>query len=372
MLIMILMWLIYDFILIMEEATMKRLVAFAVLCVFAVFTQYGAVFVVVPFAIYVFVCMCRMKEKKYAKGCGLLYGLAVLLGGIPLLVFYIIPQSTNQVSTLFSEKEIIIERGSIFGDFLNSLMCVFRFFAIDFDRDWEKIYALIVASMVVIAILMVFVLVKTKKDVIRSFALCNLISYLLYYAVTKLNIYAYGWYGNRYNLFLLPFWYVMIFVSLYELGVIIKEIRLDSLYKLVIILAGILYCIYGDYRVSNHWLKMDLRTVVAAWYANDGYETPTLLDFHQKYGFVYYFTHNDQYDESKWENIVYNDIVETYSANDTQTWMEYLNSVYTDGIPDEIYVVTGQWNTLVDTFVELGYNVEPIVDTTAELYLMTK
>jgi hypothetical protein len=159
---------------------------------------------------------------------------------------------------------------------------------------------------------------------------------------------------------------------LYELGVIIKEIRLASLYKLVIILAGILYCIYGDYRVSNHWLKMDLRTVVAAWYADDGYETPTLLDFHQRYGFVYYFTHNDQYDESKWENIVYNDKVETYSANDTQTWKEYLNSVYTDGIPDEIYVVTGQWNTLVDTFVELGYNVEPVVDTTAELYLMTK
>jgi hypothetical protein len=117
---------------------------------------------------------------------------------------------------------------------------------------------------------------------------------------------------------------------------------------------------------------MDLRTVVATWYDNDGYEVPTLLDFHQRYGFVYYFTHNDRYDESQWKNIVYNDVVGTSLADDEQVWKEYLNSVYGDELPSEIYVVTGQWNTLVDTFVELGYSVEPVVDTTAELYLMKK
>jgi hypothetical protein len=372
MLIMILMWLIYDFILIIEESSVKRIIAFVVLCILAVFTQYGAVFVVVPFAIYVFVQMCRRHEKKNAVICGVLYGLSAILGGIPLLVFFIIPQSTNQVSTLFSESEIIIERGSIFGDFLNSIMCVFRFFAIDFDRDWEKIYALVVAAMIVIAIIIVLVLVKTQKNILRSFFICNVFSYILYYGITKLNIYAYGWYGNRYNLFLLPFWYVMIFSALYESWNIIKEYKVSYVYKVALVIMALLYCVYGDYRVSNHWDKMDLRTIVATWYDNEGYEIPTLLDFHQRYGFVYYFTHNNQYDETKWDNIVYNDEVETYSANDTQTWEDYLYSVYPDGIPAEIYVVTGQWNTLVDTFVELGYNVEPVVDTTAELYLMTK
>jgi hypothetical protein len=372
MLIMIFMWLIYDFILLMENSTLKRLIIFTILCVLAVFTQYGAVFAVVPFAIYVFVYLCRKGENKLAKICGALYGLSVIVGGIPLLVFFIIPQSTNQVSTLFSKKDIMIEGGSIFGDFLNSLMCVFRYMSIDIDRDWDKIYALIVAAMIAIAVIMAFTLVKTKNDVLRSFFVCNVLTYLVYYVVTKLNIYAYGWYGNRYNLFLMPFWFVMIFVSLYEFSVVIKETMLSVIYKTVLILMALLYCIYGDYRVSNHWAKMDLRTVVDIWYDDDGYEIPTLLDFHQRYSFVYYFTHNDQYDESKWENIEYNDKIDTYTEDDTAIWKEYLNSVYTDGIPDEIYVVTGQWNTLVDTFVELGYNVEPIVDTTAELYLMTK
>jgi hypothetical protein len=65
-------------------------------------------------------------------------------------------------------------------------------------------------------------------------------------------------------------------------------------------------------------------------------------------------------------------VVGTSLADDEQVWKEYLNSVYGDELPSEIYVVTGQWNTLVDTFVELGYSVEPVVDTTAELYLMKK
>ena len=139
-----------------------------------------------------------------------------------------------------------------------------------------------------------------------------------------------------------------------------------------LVAAGILYCVYGDYRISNHWAKMDLRTVVAEWYARDGYEIPTLLDFHQRYPFVYYFTHDEKYDESQWENIVYNDEVETYYTNDKQIWKDYLYKVYDGNLPEELYLVTGQWNTFVDTFVELGYEVEPFVDINAKLYHMVK
>lgn len=97
-----------------------------------------------------------------------------------------------------------------------------------------------------------------------------------------------------------------------------------------------------------------------------------MLDFHQRYGFVYYFTHDAQYAESQWEKLRYNDEVETYAATDTQTWKTYLEKVYEQQLPDEIYLVTGQWNAFVDTFVELGYEVEPIVDINAKLYYMTR
>lgn len=378
LLIMILMWLIYVYFLITEEANRRRIAVFVILCLTAVYTQYGAVFAVVPFAVGVLVRLCRQRDWKNVRVCGILYaGSAV--GGLLLLKFFLIPQSANSVSTLFSDKEIMIEKGSIFGDFLNSLMCVFRFFAIDIDRDWEKIGGLICAAMVVIALIMGYTLIKTKKGALRSFFWCNFASYLVYYSITKLNIYAYGWYGNRYNLFLFPFWFVMITVSLCEFAAVLREsgkksrIRVAHIYGTGLVLACMLYCVYGDYRISNHWTKMDLRTVVAAWYENNGYETDTLLDFHQRYAFVYYFTHDGRYDASQWENIAYNDELEPYDAgSDTQVWKDYLHSEYGGELPARIYVVTGQWNSLVDAFVELGYEVEPVADTTAKLFRAVK
>ena len=379
LLVMLLFWLLYVWILLCERRTATRVVLFTVLCTLSVFTHYGAVFVVVPFGVSVLVSTLAAKERQsfwIALGS---FAVAGGVGGAVLVCLFIIPQSANQVSTLFSEKEIIIERGGILGDFLNSLMWVFKWCTIDMDRDWEKIWGLIIAAMIVIAAVIVFVAVKSRRRVLRTYLYCNIAVYLLYYIITKLNIYAYGWYGNRYNMFLLPLWFVLIAASLYELVMILRRSShaavshvLSRIVQAGLVTAGILYCIYGDYRIYCHWAKMDLRTVVREWYARDGYEVPTMLDFHQRYGFVYYFTHDAQYAESQWEKLRYNDEVETYAATDTQTWKTYLEKVYEQQLPDELYLVTGQWNAFVDTFVELGYEVEPIVDINAKLYYMTR
>ncbi|MDE7273200.1 MAG: glycosyltransferase family 39 protein [Lachnospiraceae bacterium] len=374
-----LFWLVYVWFLLCEQMNRKRILWFTLLCVLSVFTHYGAVFVAVPFGISVLV----MAARRGDWGCFLFSLVSDIaaggIGGFCLVYFFLIPQSANQVSTLYSEQEIIIEKGNILYDFFYSLMWVFKWSTIDMDRDWEKIWWLIIAAMVVIALIIVFVAVKSRRDVLRKFLYCNIAVYLIYYVITKLNIYAYGWYGNRYNMFLFPLWFVLIAVSLYEFVLILRQSSIRfvagggaKIVQIGLVSAGVLYCVYGDYRISCHWNKMDLRTVVAEWYALDGYEVPTLLDFHQRYGFTYYFTHNANYDESQWENIVYNDEVEDYSANSTQVWKDYLNKVYDSQIPDELYLVTGQWNAFVDTFVELGYEVEPMVDTTAELYHLTK
>lgn len=374
-----LFWFIYVWLLLCERINTRRILVFTLLCVLLVFTHYGSVFVVVPFGISVLVMAAWRKDWGSFKLSLVSDVLAGGIGGFILVYYFLIPQSANQVSTLNGSKDIIIEKGNIIYDFFYSMMWVFKWSTIDIDRDWEKIWWLIIAAMVVIGMIIVFVAVKSKLDVLRKFLYCNIAVYLIYYVITKLNIYAYGWYGNRYSFFLFPLWFVLIAVSLYEFVMILRQSSIrfvaDKGAKLVqagLVFAGILYCVYGDYRISNHWAKMDLRTVVAEWYAHDGYEIPTLLDFHQRYGFTYYFTHNERYDEAQWENIIYNDEVETYATNDTQKWKNYLNKVYDNQIPDELYLVTGQWNAFVDTFVELGYQVEPMVDTTAELYHIKK
>ncbi|MDE5697175.1 MAG: glycosyltransferase family 39 protein [Lachnospiraceae bacterium] len=379
LLLMILFWLLYVWFLLCDQMSSRRILLFTLLCVLAVFTHYGAVFLVVPFGISVLVMAARRRDWRSLKlGFGS-FAAAGGLGGSLLLYFFVLPQSSNQNSTLFSESTIIIEKGNIVYDFFYSLMWVFKWSTIDIDRDWEKIWWLIIAAMAVIGLVIIFVAVKTRRAVFRTYLYCNIAVYLIYYVVTKLNLYAYGWYGNRYNMFLFPLWFVLIAVSLHEFVMILRQssIRLAAgngakIVQAGLVLAGIVYCLYGDYRIKCHWAKMDLRTVVAEWYGRDGYKVPTLLDYHQRYGFTYYFTHDEQYDEQQWENIIYNDEVETYSASGTQVWKDYLDEVYRGQIPDELYLVTGQWNDFVDAFEELGYEVEPMVDTTAKLYHMTR
>ncbi len=380
LLIMLLFWLVYAWLLLCERMGGRRILLFTLLCVLSVFTHYGAAFVVVPFGISVLVMAARSRDwKSFRLGLGLDIA-AGGIGGFVLLYFFMIPQSANHVSTLFSEKEIMIERGNIVLDFLNSLMWVFKWSTIDMDRDWDKIWWLIIGAMIVIALVIAYVAVKSRRDVIRKYLYCNIAVYLIYYIVTKLNIYAYGWYGNRYNMFLFPLWFVLIAVSLYELVMLLRQS--DSRFvagkgaRLVqtgLVLAGVVYCFYGDYRISCHWAKMDLRTVVAEWYARDGYEVPTLLDFHQRYAFTYYFTHDGVYDASQWDNVLYNDEIEPFDAKSgTQIWKDYLQRIYDGRLPDALYLVTGQWNAFVDAFEELGYEVDPVVDTTAKLYYMKR
>lgn len=380
MLNMFLFWMVYVWIYMCEGQNLKRILLFTLLCVLSVFTHYGAAFVVVPFGISVLAMAAKEGDRKAFKASLGSFAAAGGLGGFYLVYFFVIPQSSNGVSTLFSGKEIMIEKGNIIYDFLYSMMWVFKWSTIDIDRDWEKIWWLIIAAMIVIGAVIIYTAIMTKRSVFRKFLYCNIAVYMFYYIVTKFNIYAYGWYGNRYNMFLFPLWFVLIASFLYEFVMVLRQGRTkfvsDMLSKAVqagLVAAGILYCIYGDYRISNHWAKMDLRTVVAEWYARDGYGTPTLLDFHQRYSFVYYFTHDDRYDESQWENIIYNDEVEPFDAEDgTQVWKDYLDRAYDGRIPDELYLVTNYWNDLVDTFEELGYRVEPVVDTTAKLYHMVK
>lgn len=374
-----LFWLVYVWFLICEQMSSRRVCMFTLLSVLAVFTHYGAVFVVVPFGVSVLVTAVRKKDWKCFRLSMVSDLVAGAAGGFILVYYFLIPQSANQVSTLGEDKPIMIEKGNIIYDFFYSMMWVFKWSTIDIDRDWEKIWWIIIAAMVAIGLIIVFVAVKGRSDAFRRFLYCNIAVYLIYYVVTKLNIYAYGWYGNRYSFFLFPLWFVLIAASLYELVMLMRhgsDLFVSGIgakaVQTALVLAGLVYCMYGDYRISNHWAKMDLRTVVAEWYARDGYGVPTLLDFHQRYGFTYYFTHNESYDEAQWENILYNDEVETFSTNDTQVWKDYLDRIYNGALPDEMYLVTNAWNTFVDAFVELGYDVEPVVDTTAELYYMRR
>lgn len=363
---------------IMEQATAKKTIGFVIVCVLDMLTHYGAVFVVVPMALTILIYYGKQKEWKLFRTAAISYVAAGVGVGLPLLIFFVAPQSTNAVSTLGVDKPYEITGNNIILDFFDSLMWVLRWCMLDYDRDAEKITWAIWIVLFALIALGIFVWKKTKKKQLRWYMGANIGVFFFYYVVTTLNIYAYGWFGNRYNLFILPLWFVWIALILHETVVICKESdnvllqKAESCVRIGILLAMFLFCLYGDKRIHNHWAKMDLRTVVAEWYAEDGEEIPTFVNFHQRYAFVYYMTHDEQYQESDWDYLHCSQNLESLSYSDEQ-WIAYLEKeIYPDGIPEKMYVVSGQNDTIVWALESIGYETTAVVDTTAKLFLMEK
>lgn len=377
MLIMFIIWTVYLYLHILEKITIQRVLGFTVLCIANIYTHYGAVFFVVPMAVQLLYYYGRSKEWKAFKAALISYVIAAAGAGIPLVMLFLIPQSTNAVSTIGVEKPIEITGNNIILDFFDSMMWVLRWCMLDYDRDGERLTWAIWVLLFALIGAIIICYRYTKRKEFRMFVNCNIGIYLLYYVVTTLNIYAYGWFGNRYNMFLLPLWFILIVMVIYEMLYLLAQNGREWIRKsvpalrCVILFATLLFCCYGVKRINDHWYKMDLRTVVSVWYEDKGYEIPTYVNFHQRYPYVYYLTHNEAYDESKWENIYCSQNLDSLSYSNEE-WMEFLTTeVYPDGLPERLYVVSGQYDTIVRFLEDYGYHVEPVVDTTAKLFLLT-
>jgi hypothetical protein len=363
-------WLIYNYINIIEKINVKRVIAFTILCVLNVYTHYGAAFVVIPMAVSLLIYYVREEDYKTFKTALASYVVAVLVAGVPMVILYIIPQSTNAVSTLGIDKPIEITGNNIVLDFFDSIMWVLRWCMLDYDRDAELFTPLMWGLVFVFIILGIIVYRKTKNKALRYLLASNVGMYLIYYVATTLNFYSYGWFGNRYNLFLFSLWFTLIFVIVYECLGYIKN-KFATIVKISVIAAAVLFSVYGVKRVHDHWWKSDLRTVVLEWYSDGGEEIPTFVNFHQRYAFVYYLTHNDEYTQDTWNNVWCNENLDSLDYSDYE-WIEYLEeNVYKDGLPEKIYIVSAQHDTIVNALENYGYSVEPIVDSTAKLFLLT-
>lgn len=379
MVIAVMSWGMYLYLKLFEEMTAKRIVFFSVFCVVALYTQYGAVFAVIPMALGVLISLWRSKEFGRLRACIISYGIAGVAGGVPLICFYFLPQSDGIYSGFTGEKEIIIEGGNIISDFIFSMMSILRWFLIDFDRDVGKFTVLSYLLLLAVVILSVYVVRKTKKRSIKVLCYLNAATLLFYYVMVKFNVYAYGWYGNRYQLFLFPMMFIYIVGLVYEFALILKESpkrRLSMGSRMVVqpvlIVSAVLYCMYGVHRIDNHWDKMDLRGIVDKWYELDARNMPTYLDYNQRYSFTYYLTHNEQYDESDWDNIVVNTDLDPALAVSAEQWKDYLLDKYGDDLPDTLYLITNARTTsLTRAFEDLGYEIAPVVDYTAKMYLLT-
>jgi len=383
--VMFLAWLTKVYLDVLEKATFKNITYFVVLCVLNIYTQYGAAFVIVPFACSILWKLYREKAWKNFKVCLSESVLAGVFAGLPLLFLFVIPQLRNQANVTVNPEAWNFYNDNIFSDLLQMFLDVFRWNTIE---SFTRFYWVALGASIVIFVMGVIYCIKGKKTSLKYLLTCNVVMWFLYYIPTRAAIYGRGYFGFRYNIFFIPVWiitFLYLFYECYQLLLGISDEKKRSIirksYQVIMLLAALGYCVYGSHQILKHWEKADLRGCVKAWYAEGGYEDITIVEPGQVPSFSYYYEHNEAY-KAEYDEKVIREIA-NFAENvevDNEYQVNYdaykakMNERFPTGWPDELYCFAGniEENPLIDIFVDEGYQVREVYKTTSQLYYLSR
>lgn len=358
-------WTIYLFFSVIEEQTTKNIILFTISAILPVYSQYGAVFpvLIMLFAAYIFVFI--KKEKKGIIIISFSYIVAFVVAAIPLFFFFIKKQIENQQGGEIQAKTLSFE-GNIVKDFLSSFKIVVKWNLFSYYGDQFTVIFIIVA---IIAIIVMFILSKNKY--IKILGIVNVVTWILYYFAVKIGIYSYGDFGGRYSIFFLPLWIVTIFCFIID-GYEMLKVRCSGKFNcLKYYYAGICLCmvfcfIYLGWtlKIQNNWSKENMRDAVKKWISEGAVDSNTIVYYAGDSGFAYYLRQYDGYTEKLEDNVNY---MYWYRDRSVEEYTEYVNSIYGEDWPDEIYIIgihtRDDFDTLVNVFTDRGWQRTDLYDS---------
>lgn len=288
----------------------------------------------------------------------------------------------------FLKKQLLLQKGGAL-----ELKNLGIFFIKDFWKTFVTVvkycffenYSDEITKCILIAFLLLTVMVFTfsENKIIKYLIVSNGLTYLIYYFAVKTELYAYGQFGVRWNLFLIPTWLILIVTVAFELlqickRVLIHQKYLNSIYYTYIGGCFALIICYGvlawEATLKDNWTKDNIRGVTECWYANQGYLVDTVVWYAADFGFAYYLQQNDQYNSSFENRINYFN----YFYNDDITWNKYMNTVFEDEYPDEMYFVAyffdeDKLSIFMNYLVSEGYSIaEKYNQNGSRLYYVSK
>ena len=371
LLLMFLTWTVYFFSRALEKCGNKELLIFTLLCVLGVYSQYGAVFIVVPMALGVLIEKWR-KEKEKLKILLPAYAAAAVCGGFPLYWWFIRVQLSVQENHMI-HSTVSFLKGNLFYDFFKNLSLTFSWCLID-NESIERFEILTALGLVGILVLSVFVVAFGKNRVLKHLIFVNAASWVLYYSLVKLNIYAYGGFGNRYNVFFVPVWFVSMVLIVCESGKIIKE-RFQKRYAAyalitVSLLASLFLAALNLRKMPHIFEKSHTREAVDVWYELEGYKAFTYVCFGENVSFEYYLTHHEEYEEGYKDRIFMetgNENVDT-SEKEPEEYIAFVKEKCGGELPEQMFVSTGNRFGIVRALEGCGYQIDRVYETNTTLY----
>lgn len=372
MMIMLLYWMLYLYFRAFKDLSLKNVGAFTAVSVVLLYTQYGAVLAIIPLAVCLFLRGWRMGKKELCGKIGLMYVFTgAIAGGILYFFLFRIQLAWNQSVNYYT---VAFEKDNVLYDFVMMLLTTAQWL---FTESKTRFFLEFAAALPVFVGLCIWCVRKRKNPSFLYFLSGNIAIWLIYYGIVRSGLYAYGDFGNRYSLFLLPVWVVLIFYVGYETFQMVKMYEFP--YKKWILRSGIAlllavqlgYCVYGFYRVTIYEGKSNTRAVVDLWYEREGYKLPTYVVFGEAPSFTYYLTHDERFEEDYWENIVF-EYENKEGRLGTEEYWNYLKEMFGGQVLEEFYLSIGHDFELTDALQEQGYRMDEVYRTNTILYHVSR
>ncbi|MCI8597256.1 MAG: glycosyltransferase family 39 protein [Lachnospiraceae bacterium] len=366
-------WTVYFWICLLQEVSKKNIIRFTIAAIVPIYSQYGAAFPVLAMAAIAFLYTVLKKDKKNLITISISYVTALVAAGLPLYFLFLKQQMMNQ-SKGYVAMDAILYEGGFLRDFVNGFKTVLKWNFLSYYDSTAVTFVLIV-----ICLLILVSLIFGKSMITKWMVLYNAVTWVLYYFAVKFGIYGEGLFGQRYSVFFIPLWVIMIFAVCVDVYLLIKEnpelvipkFKTLNLSDLKYFVVGISICTvvcYGMYSwtesLRHNWSKDDIRGVVDAWYEEKAFEKETIIYYGANPGFAYYVEQHQDYQEQNGlikTNVHY---MEWMFNQSVEAYTDFINSAFGSDWPEELYIVVSFGGddlfTLMESFISRGYSSEEL------------
>ena len=302
-------WTMYFFVRVLERTKTSNLLSFFIFACLSAYSQYGAVFLLVPMYLIIFISVIR-KDRVKGRLFIFLSCLSACLA-MSLILSYIIPQIHNNATEEVTHQ-IILAHGNIVEDLIESLKWTFVFnFALS-----ERV-SLVVLCVIVIGLF--FLLLNRDTDTRSKCGIVYLtiMSWVLYYMAVACSFYAYNEWsgllgtqniGRRYGIILSSIWVYAIILVLQSFSKYNIKAKYLNMYRSIFFcftaILTIFYCSNSLRTFYNMGVKDDIREVTNLWYVSDLNSSITLVHQWEDAGFQFYLRHDSRYEEGYQDNIL--------------------------------------------------------------------
>ena len=297
---------IYEYILCIDKFSFPKMWLFILTCIGAVYSQYGAGFVVVPLLVLFFykTVLCKEYSSKTKRMVIVSYVVSFVFFALPLFFFFARQQIAHNAigdNTVPISLDMLIRLPSAIGNIIG------YFFNLHSENSRKILWGLfgILLSFFSLCIL----LKKNTEWVKKSIILVLWATYAIHFLLTELHIYAMIHPGqslgflSRYSYFYFPIFFVSVPVLFYEMnrqgGLMIR--------KSILMLcgAGCLCLFLSLYSLLGNWYKAKDNIYAKIWEENQGWKEPTYVLGSAKYAFDYYIPRFENETEEMYEQVVF-------------------------------------------------------------------